>query len=84
VLNNYEGQYDELKTYFYLAETLWRREKYSEAIFYYKYLKKNFPESDYQPFVEDKLARWERIQSDGQDPGELSDETQADPLKEAG
>ena len=82
VLNNYEGQYNEVKTYFYLAETLWRREKYKEAIYYYNFLNRNHDESDYQPFVFDKLARWKRIQENGVDPGDLSDETQADPIKE--
>jgi len=82
VINNYEGQYDEEKTYFYLAETLWRREKYAEALFYYNFLKKNHPESEYQPFVLDKLLRWARIEESGEDPGELHSETEADTLKE--
>lgn len=81
VLNNYEGQYDEVKTYFYLAETLWRREKYREAMFYYNYLNEKHAESEYQAFVIDKLARWERIQADGEDPGELHEDTEADALK---
>jgi len=80
VLNNYEGQYDEVKTYFYLAETLWRRQKYREALFYYNYLNENHEDSEYQAFVIDKLARWQRIEADGEDPGELHDETEADSL----
>lgn len=81
VLDNYEGQYDELKTYFYLAEVLWRRQKYAEALFYYNFLNKNYPESDYQAFVLDKLSRWERIQEDGYDPGEMHNATEADALE---
>ena len=82
VLNNYEGQYDEVKTYFYLAETLWRRQKYREAMFYYNFLEEHHPESEYQLFVLDKLARWQRIQEEGEDPGELHDATEADALAE--
>ena len=82
VINNYEGQYNELKTNFYLAETLWRRKKYSEAIYYYRDIDRRFPDSDYQPFVVDKLARFARIEEDGRDPGELGDEIEADPLKD--
>jgi len=81
VLDNYEGNYDELRTFFYLAETLWRRQKYKEAMFYYERLNRDYPESDYQPFVRDKLARYDRIQEGGIDPGELTDEVAADPLK---
>jgi len=82
VLNNYEGQYNEEKTYFFLAETLWRREKYKEAHFYYSRLMNDHPDSEYQPFVVDKLARFKRIEADGEDPGELSNEIDADPLVE--
>ncbi|MDJ0841616.1 MAG: outer membrane protein assembly factor BamD [Acidobacteriota bacterium] len=80
VINNYEGQYNELKTSFYLAETLWRRKKYKEAKYYYDDINRRFPDSDYQPFVVDKLARYARIEQDGRDPGELGDEVEADPL----
>ena len=72
IINNYEGQFDPLRTYFYLAETLWRLEKYREAIKYFEYLERNFPDSEYQAFVEDKVARFERIQDEGYDPGEGS------------
>lgn len=82
VLNNYEGQYDEQKTYFYLAETLWRREKYKEALFYYNYLNENHAESEYQPFVIDKLRRWQRILAEGEDPGEFYEDSEADPLSD--
>ena len=82
IINNYEGQYDPVKTYYYLAETLWRREKYREALFYFKYLDKNHPDSEYQPFVADKLARWERIKTDGDDPGEIAADAPSDPLKD--
>ena len=82
VLNNYEGQYDELKTFFYLAETLWRREKYAEAMFYYNKLNGDFPASEYQPFVIDKIARFAKIELEGSDPGELGNEIEADPIKE--
>jgi len=81
VVDNYDGQYDELKTYFYLAETLWRRQKYNEAIYYYKRLDNDYPDSEYQPFVKDKLARYARIEQDGRDPGELTDAIVADPLE---
>lgn len=81
VLNNYEGQYDELKTFFFLAETLWRRQKYAEAAVYYNALNRDYPDSDYQPFVVDKLARYERIQEGGRDPGELGDEVTPDNIK---
>jgi len=72
IIDNYESTFDEEKTYFYLAETLWRREKYKEAHTYYKFLEKNHPGSEYRPFVLDKLARWDRIQEEGVDPGEIS------------
>lgn len=81
IINNYEGQYDPVKTYFYLAETLWRREKFKEAVYYYRFLDEKHADSEFQPFVIDKLARWDRIISDGEDPGELTDELR-DPLKE--
>ncbi len=81
IINNYEGQYDPVKTYFYLAETLWRREKYREALYYFKYLNENHPQSEYQPFVVDKLARWERIKTEGEDPGEINTGA-VDPLKD--
>ncbi|CAM2006144.1 outer membrane protein assembly factor BamD [Acanthopleuribacter pedis] len=80
IINNYEGQYDPEKTYFYLAETLWRREKYKEAIFYYNNLANNFADSDYMPFVQDKLTRWQRIKEEGRDPGEITDAVPTDPL----
>ncbi|CAM2068781.1 Outer membrane protein assembly factor BamD [Sulfidibacter corallicola] len=80
IINNYEGQYDPEKTYFFLAETLWRREKFKEAIFYYQNLARNYAESEYMPFVQDKLARWERIKEEGQDPGEITAEVPSDPL----
>ena len=72
IINNYEGQFEPLRTYYYLAETLWRLEKYAEAAKYFEYLERNFPESEYQAFVEDKLARFVRIQDEGYDPGESS------------
>lgn len=80
ILDNYEGQYDPAKTYFYLAETLWRREKYKEALYYYNYLNKNHADSEYQAFVQDKLTRWQRIQDEGEDPGEITSDTPQDPL----
>lgn len=82
VINNYEGQYDEEKTYFYLAETLWRQQKYREALFYYDYLKRNYDDSEYIPFVQDKLLRWARIEESGEDPGELHSETEADVIQD--
>ena len=82
IIDNYEGHYDPVKTYFFLAETLWRREKYKESIYYYKNLNEFHSDSDYQPFVVDKLARWERIQSDGEDPGEVSAEVPTDPANQ--
>ncbi len=82
ILDNYEGQYDEVKTYFYLAETLWRREKYREAMFYYRFLNENHAGSEYQPFVVDKIARWDRIQEGSRDPGEISGVIAADPENE--
>ncbi|MCB1049732.1 MAG: outer membrane protein assembly factor BamD [Acidobacteria bacterium] len=78
IVDNYEGQFDPLKTYFHLAETLWRLERYKEAQKYYEYLNENFPDSDYQPFVEDKLARFAKIQETGYDPGQETDEAPAD------
>lgn len=80
IINNYEGQYDPEKTYFFLAETLWRREKYKEAVFYYNNLANNYANSDYMPFVQDKLARWQRIKEEGRDPGEITDAVPTDPL----
>jgi len=79
ILDNYEGQYDEVKTYFYLAETLWRREKFREAMFYYRYLNENHANSEYQPFVTDRMTRWARIESGLRDPGEVSDALAVDP-----
>lgn len=70
IINNYEGQFDTERTYFYLAETLWRLEKYSEAIKYFEYLNRNYPQSEYTAFVDDKLVRFERIQDEGYDPGD--------------
>lgn len=69
IIDNYEGQFDPLKTYFYTAETLWRQEKYEEAIKYYLHLNENYPDSDFHLFVQDKLARYQRIQEEGEDPG---------------
>ena len=80
IIDNYESYFDPEKTYFYLAETLWRREKFREAHTYYQYLEKNYPESEYRPFVLDKLTRWERIRDDGVDPGEISAGA-SDPLR---
>lgn len=82
MIDNYAGQFDELKTYFYLAETLWRREKYKEAMSYYTYLDRNFPKSDFQPFVDDKKLRWERLQETGVDPGAIDDVIPADPMED--
>lgn len=82
VIDNYEGHYDPVKTYFYLAETLWRREKFKEAMFYYRHLNKNYPKSEYQLFVQDKMARWERIQNEGEDPGEIMSGAPNDPLRD--
>ena len=79
IIDNYESHFDPEKTYFYLAETLWRREKYKEAHTYYVYLEKNHPDSEYRPFIIDKLARWERIQEDGVDPGAIDGES--DPIR---
>ncbi len=81
IIDNYESQFDPEKTYFYLAETLWRREKFKEAHSYYTYLEANYPESEYRPFIIDKLARWDRIQSEGVDPGEISVGA-SDPIKD--
>ena len=78
IMANYEGQFDELKVYFHLAETLWRQEKYAEAERYYQYLQRTFPDSEFQPFVEDKLARYQRILKDGYDPGQETDEVPVD------
>lgn len=75
IINNYEGQFDPLNTYFHLAESLWRLERYAEANKYYEFLNRNFPASEYQPFVEDKLLRYGRIMKDGYDPGEELDLT---------
>lgn len=82
IIDNYEGHYDSVKTYFFLAETLWRRQKYKESIYYYKSLNENHPDSDYQPFVVDKLARWDRIQNEGEDPGEFSADIPTAPVEQ--
>ena len=80
IIDNYESSFDPEKTYFYLAETLWRREKHKEAMTYYRYLHRNYPESEYRPFVLDKMARWDRIQRDGVDPGEIT-AGESDPIR---
>lgn len=82
IIDNYESTFDEEKTYFYLAETLWRRQKYKEAHTYYTFLERNHPESEYRPFIIDKLARYQRIERDGVDPGEIAGE--ADPIRDSG
>ena len=81
IIDNYPGRFDVIKTYFYLAETLWRLEKYKESFYYYDFLNRNHADSDYQPFVEDKLARWERIKAGELDPGELQSEGAVDPIR---
>jgi len=73
IIDNYEGQFDPLRTYFYLAETLWRLQKYAEAMKYYDYLNRKYPESEFQPFVEDKLIRYAKLTEEGVDPGDLGD-----------
>ena len=81
-IDNYPGQFDTEKVYFYLAETLWRREKYKEAMLYYDLLKREHPDTDYHLFITDKMVRWERIQAGGSDPGELTADSTADPIKD--
>lgn len=86
IVDNYEGQFDPLKTYFYLAETLWRLEKYREAMKYYRYINRKFPESEFEPFVTDKLTRFEKIQLGEEDPGDIlgliSPDDKEDPLED--
>jgi hypothetical protein len=49
---------------------------------YYTYLDRNFPRSDFQPFVEDKKRRWERLQETGVDPGAIDDIGESDPIED--
>ncbi|PIE02565.1 MAG: hypothetical protein CSA81_06165 [Acidobacteria bacterium] len=73
LIDEYEGFYDQEKTYFYLGETLWRLNKYDEAIRYYNYLDRNHTESEFTPFVNDKIRRYAKISEEGMDPGLTED-----------
>jgi outer membrane protein assembly factor BamD len=73
LIDEYEGFFDELKTFYFLGDTLWRRGKFEEAARYFQYLDRNFKDSEFQPFVTDKLARYERIAQGAGDPGLTED-----------
>ena len=78
LIDEYEGFFDPEKTYFYLGETLWRLQKFDEAIRYYQYLDRNHKDGDYSPFVNDKIRRYAKIAEEGTDPG-LTEELGATP-----
>lgn len=78
LIDEYEGFFDPEKTYFYLGETLWRLQKYDEAIRYYQHLARNYGDGEFSPFINDKIRRYDRISEEGFDPG-LTDDLGATP-----
>jgi len=73
LIDEYEGFFDPEKTYFYLGETLWRLEKYDESIRYFQYLQRKYTDSEFSPFVNDKIRRYTKITEEGKDPGLTED-----------